>query len=123
MTQGFIHITAVPEGDAPQWVREKWVGLELPLVLRQKQSKRFFTKSVLMAPNGFFKSLFRILTGKSERKEGFVVRTMDAIAELEKASPEAAAWWRENTPYLLKPKQYFIFKSDCCYLVEDRKTV
>src|SRR5712664_1703512 len=28
---GHIRIFAVPPGEAPAWVREKWVGLELPL--------------------------------------------------------------------------------------------
>ena len=26
-----IRITSVPSGQAPEWVREQWVGLELPV--------------------------------------------------------------------------------------------
>jgi len=31
--KGRIRVIAVPAGEAPPWVREKWVGLELPLTL------------------------------------------------------------------------------------------
>jgi hypothetical protein len=29
---GIVRITSVPPGEAPPWVREKWVGLELPTI-------------------------------------------------------------------------------------------
>ncbi len=32
----YIRIVNVPAGEAPLWVREKWVGLELPLVRVKK---------------------------------------------------------------------------------------
>jgi hypothetical protein len=29
-----IRIVSAPPGEAPQWVREQWIGCELPLVAR-----------------------------------------------------------------------------------------
>ena len=31
LKQRFIKIVSVPSGEAPEWVRKEWVGLELPL--------------------------------------------------------------------------------------------
>ena len=121
MTVRYIRITAVPEGAAPKWVREKWLGLELPLVIKQKKTRKFFTRSVLENPDGLFGALRRILTGKSEKQDGYAVATLAAIAVLEKADVDAAAWWKQNTPQLLKPGQFFVFKSDCCYLMEEKR--
>src|SRR5580704_4538322 len=44
-----LRIIAVPPGEAPLWVREKWVGLELPVA--QRQSRKFLTSGVLSAPH------------------------------------------------------------------------
>ena len=46
--KGRICVTAVPAGEAPQWVREKWVGVELPLALRSAHDFRTF--GVLSGP-------------------------------------------------------------------------
>ena len=119
----YIRITAAPAGAAPAWVREKWVGLELPLIARQKKEQRFHTRSVLDKPSGFFASLWRILTGKSQKQEGFAVNSAAAIAILEKKDVDAAAWWKQNTPYLLEPGQFLVFASDCCYLVDEKKAI
>ena len=37
-----VRIVAVPLGEAPLWVREKWVGLELPLT-RYATPREYFT--------------------------------------------------------------------------------
>ena len=33
-TTFYLLVTATPPGEAPLWVREKWVGIELPLMQR-----------------------------------------------------------------------------------------
>jgi hypothetical protein len=122
MTVRYIRITAMPAGGAPDWVRQRWVGLELPLVLHQDKGRHFLTHSVTEKP-GFFASLWRILTGKSGKQEGFAVATMAAIAVLEQSSPDAAQWWREHAPQLIKPGHHFVFRTDCCHLLEEKKAV
>jgi hypothetical protein len=57
-----IRIKSVPPGDAPLWVREKWVGVELISVLGAS-AKKFLTASVL-ARTSFLASLWRQLTGR-----------------------------------------------------------
>jgi hypothetical protein len=37
------------------------------------------------------------------------VRVLDALAVLERHSPAAAQWWREHTPYLVRPGKLFVF--------------
>src|SRR2546430_13393547 len=60
-------ITSVPPGEAPLWVREKWVGLSLPLAQRKAQARSLFTSGVLSGPRGFFASIGALLAGKLQR--------------------------------------------------------
>src|SRR6266702_2282223 len=108
MPASHLRITSVPPGEAPLWVREKWVGLSLPLAQRKAQS----------GPRGFFASIAALLAGKLQRRSGFVVETQAAISVLAKSSPEAAAWWQENTPHLLRKTRYFVFPQDVGHVSE-----
>jgi hypothetical protein len=109
MPDSQLRITSVPPGEAPLWVREKWVGLSLPLAQRKARALSLFTSGVLSGPRGFFSSIGALLAGKLERRSGFLVEAQAAVAVLAKSSPEAAAWWQENTPHLLRPKRYLVF--------------
>lgn len=113
-----LEITAVPPGEAPLWVREHWVGLLLPLAQRKNSPISFFTSGVLSGPKGFMSCLLALLTGKFERLSGFVVEVRPAIEALETRAPEAANWWRENTPHLLRGKQYFVFHGSVGRVIE-----
>jgi hypothetical protein len=42
---------------------------------------------------------------------------MDALAELEKKSPEAAAWWRANVPHMTNPLRAFLFSESVCQVL------
>lgn len=110
-----IRITSVPPGDAPLWVREKWVGVELTSVLGA--SSNIFPAAGVLAPPSFFASLWRLITGQSRKVNGYPVRVTSAIEELDKACPEAAMWWRENTPQLLSPSRLFVFDAKACEVV------
>jgi hypothetical protein len=113
-TTQMVRIIAVPPGEAPLWVREKWVGLELPLVPRYPREVRAPTLGVISGPTGIFGSLVAWLTGRTVREAGFLVRVTDAIAVLELKHPEAAAWWRANTPGLVRKNKTFLFHSIAC---------
>src|SRR5215469_5604551 len=105
-----VRIVALPPGEAPQWVREKWIGLELPIV---GQGGVYRGVGVTSRPT-FLGRLWRTFSGKAEMIDGYVVDARRAVEILEAAHPEAAAWWRENTPRILAQGRRFIFKRDSC---------
>jgi hypothetical protein len=49
---------------------------------------------------------------------GYKVNALKAISVLEKASPEAAQWWRTNTPHMMKRSRMFLFHEHVCEVVE-----
>lgn len=80
-----VIITSVPRGAAPLWVREEWVGVILPL------------KDAYLPGEGAIEVTFDELTPRAPR-EFFTVPVKDALNELEKKSPAAARWFRNNLP-------------------------
>jgi hypothetical protein len=114
-----IRIKSTPPGDAPLWVREKWVGLELVSALGAAPHQ--FPAASVLAPQSFLASLRRLLTGQSKRVTGYPVQVSSAIEALERSSPQAGAWWRENVPGIISPKRLFVFDASACELVTDRE--
>jgi len=113
-----VRIIAVPTGEAPPAVRAKWVGLCLPIrrTLLGRRRRRVRTIGVLTGPRtltGLLRALFQ-----GEPIEGYAVPVLPAIAILELAHPEAAAWWRANTPHLMRRGQHFVFSAEVCAEVE-----
>lgn len=76
-----IEIVRVPEGEAPDWVREAWVGHVLPCdqFLGYAQSR---DKGVVS------------LQETTRNKLSYAVPQKDALQILRNYSPNAAAWWR-----------------------------
>ncbi len=105
-----LRVTSTPPGEAPEWVRQKWVGLSLPLAQKDASARNYFTSEVLSGPKGLFSCLLALCTGKIVRKPGYAVESLKAIQILEAAHPEAGAWWRANTPELLDPRRSFVFQ-------------
>jgi len=114
----FLHITSTPPGEAPEWVRKKWVGLSLPLVQKGSDAKIFSTAGVLSGPRNAFSCLFALLTGKFVRASGYLIESRAAIQILDAAHPEAAEWWRQNTPDLIRPRRYFVFQQGVGHVSE-----
>jgi hypothetical protein len=108
----YIRIVRTPLGEAPLWVREKWVGLELPL--EEDTPITIMGFGVLSAPEirNQIDYLMARATGKIVRMTGYVVSVDAALAILAEKSSEAATWWRENTPHMLG--QNFIFDEPAC---------
>jgi hypothetical protein len=117
-----IRIIAIPPGEAPQWVREQWVGLELPLsqLSRAARSRRVF--GVLSGPGSLLARLLAILTGRARRESGYAVSVSAAVAVLESKSPEAAAWWRANVPGMTSPLRCFLFSESVCQVLDDTQS-
>ncbi|MGE9008367.1 hypothetical protein ACO2JO_07285 [Leptospira interrogans] len=90
-----VRIVAVPPGEAPLWVSQKWVGLDLP-VMRYAAHRKMLAFGVLSIPQSWPAQWAAILRGRAERVAGYVVAAAPAIGILAKASPEAAAVAREH---------------------------
>jgi hypothetical protein len=76
---GRIQITKVPAGAAPPWVRQEWVGLELPC----------FPQAGLVVAHS-------VADRDPKLRDGFIVPQKEAIETLRKKSPEAAQWWNDH---------------------------
>ena len=59
-----------------------------------------------------------VVRGRAERVAGYAVEAALAVGILAKANPEAAAWWRENTPHLIAPKRYLVFHEEVCRIAD-----
>jgi len=106
-----LKITSVPPGEAPVWVREKWLGLELPLVDGCETPHVLPTFGVLSYPKSRFAWYLSRLFRRFQNETGYVVECLPAIEILVQSSPEAAHWWRSNAPGLLQPGQCFMFQA------------
>src|ERR1700677_3230605 len=104
-----IRIVKRPAGEAPEHVRDAWIGLTLPVVSDYSRIVEARAQGVLSAPRGRLASWFKTYLGSGRRMRGYVVDTVGAVNLLKKADPLAAAWWLANTPHLLKPELYFVF--------------
>jgi hypothetical protein len=111
-----VRIIAVPPGEAPLWVREKWVGLELRVV-GDPIPRKFFTYGALSMPRSMLAQWWGVVRGRAEKTSGYVVESVVAVDVLAASSPEAAAWWRENTPHLIGPRRYLVFSEHACQTV------
>jgi hypothetical protein len=115
----FVRITAVPPGEAPQWVREKWVGLVLPIATWKKRPITALTSGVLTGPPNRLAALLSGLRGRLQRNTGYAIDANTALAILERASPEAARWWRESVPRLRARNRRFLFHRSVCEPVSE----
>jgi hypothetical protein len=111
-----IRVIAVPPGEAPLWVREKWVGIELP-VAGYSAPRKFFGYGVLSSPHSMLAKWWGVIRGRAERVSGYAVEAIAAVDILATSSPEAAVWWRENTPHLIGPRCYLVFPELVCQIV------
>lgn len=100
------------------WVRQKWVGLELPLAQAEANPLRLYTGGVLSGPKAWWQGIFAWLFGRLQAESGFLVAVVPALEVLEKVSPDAAAWWRENASYLVSPNRMFLFSAEACRVLK-----
>jgi hypothetical protein len=109
-----IRIINTPPGEAPEQVRQAWIGLEIPVPPRFAGRRRGFGVGVLSGPKSLLGILFSVLFGRTQRVFGYTVESRVAIDLLAARSPEAAGWWRQNTPRLTKAGRYFMFAAESC---------
>jgi hypothetical protein len=111
-----IRIIAVPPGEAPFWVRQEWVGLELPLT-RYVRPQNALTFGVLSGPPSWLGQMWGLLLGRALRTTGYAVEGAAAVDILQTKSPDAARWWREHAPHHLGPRRYLLFHEHVCEVV------
>jgi hypothetical protein len=112
-----VRIIAAPPGEAPLWVRQQWVGLDLP-VTRYSGQSWFLGLGVLSMPRSWLGQWLAVIKGHAELVAGYAVEALPAVGILGEKSPEAAVWWRENTPHLIAPKRYLIFHEEVCRIAD-----
>ena len=112
-----IRIIAAPPGEAPLWVRQQWVGLDLP-VARYSAGGRFLGLGVLSMPRSWLGQWLSVFRGRAELIAGYTVEALPAFGILGAKSPEAAAWWHQNTPHLIAPKRYLLFHEEVCRIAD-----
>ena len=106
-----IRIIGIPPGEAPESVRKAWVGLVLPVA---GPLRKYPIGGVLSSPKSVLGELFFWFTGRYKREAGYMVDAQAAVSILAKVNPEAAEWWRVNTPRILKEGRHFLFQAPVC---------
>jgi len=76
------------------------------------------TSGVVSGPKGLFSSLSALFGGRLSFRRGFPVAARAAVDLLASSHPQAAAWWRTNTPHLLTGKRYLVFPEGVGHVVE-----
>ena len=107
-----IRIVCRPEGEAPAWVRDAWIGVELDLAYPEPVTTEGF--GVLTAPRTLWSYWWRRLTGRIQSFSGYVVDAHDAVLRVEMRNPTAAIWWRTHAGGMVQPGQTFIFDVPAC---------
>jgi hypothetical protein len=110
---GRIRIVRRPEGEAPEWVRDAWIGIELPLLHPAAIESRI-VGGVLTMPKTRLGHWLSVLMGRSRVVSGYLVDANDAVRRLEGRNPTAAIWWRTNAAWCVQPGGQFIFDRPAC---------
>ncbi|OHA28635.1 MAG: hypothetical protein A3E92_03170 [Candidatus Taylorbacteria bacterium RIFCSPHIGHO2_12_FULL_42_34] len=97
-----VRIVNVPPGEAPEWVRREWVGLELPLSNEFDATTPRLQMGVVGGPVD------------PQNIGGYAVPKDEAIDILEKKNPTAAQWWRDESII----GTWLIFSPKVCLLID-----
>ena len=109
-----IRIKSVPHGEAPETIRQTWIGIVIPVPPRVSRRRTFLGTGVLSGPKNRLGALLAILLGRTRRMTGYMVESKTALELLAANSPEAAGWWRDNAPHFFEPGRAFVFSRDSC---------
>ena len=107
-----VRIVARPIGEAPEWVRDAWIGLEIPLLCPGPRTLECV--GVLSDQGSFLRRFVQWFIGRPMTISGYVVNARTAVDMLEAHCPQAAEWWRVNTPYHRDGGRNFLFDTPAC---------
>ena len=93
-----IKIIAMPLGQAPEWVRQEWIGVTIPLL----------EKGIRGTQMGLF-------GGPIENENGYRVSSREAVDRLKNKSVTAAQWFEQYINFVLMP--VFVFSKEVCEIV------
>ncbi len=113
-----IRIVKTPPGEAPEEIRKAWVGVVVPLP-RFSPLQKTWTSGVVSGPRSRFGFLIAALSGRLERKLVYQVSGREAVDALAAHSPQAAAWWRQYAPHVLRRGSRLGFPADVCEEVRE----
>jgi hypothetical protein len=116
-----VRIVKRPLGEAPEDIRDAWIGLSLPVLPRYSRIVERRAIGVISGPKSLLGIWWRQLFGSEPRWQAYMVSAETAVNRLADANPSAAAWWRVNTPHLLKPGGCLVFDKDCCVAEDSGK--
>jgi hypothetical protein len=117
---GWIRLVTTPPGDAPEEVRQAWVGLELPLASGARHAwlvPAGDCTGLTALSRSFAASLRSALTRRWVR--GYLVHSPRALTLLAAKDPAAVRWWREAAPSAWKVGRKFTFPRDVCVEIPD----
>lgn len=117
----WIVIARTPIGEAPEWVRRAWIGLELPVAHPHKRTWRVV--GVNSGPKTLIGGLWALLSGRTNKISGYSVNARAAVDILATKDAAAAEWWRTNAAHLLDGRYPFIFDIESCDVVRPEATV
>lgn len=97
-----IRIVKVPPGEAPEFVRRAWVGVEFPTIELPTEDR----------------IEIGIFGGESGNIGGYEVDVHVALEALRQVRPEMFVWWMENMNVEFTA-QALVFRRDVCEVISE----
>jgi hypothetical protein len=105
-TVAHLRIVRTPPGEAPEPIRQAWIGVELPLRSGETQPQTHPMVGVLSLRSSGCATAY-----------GYSVDARSALKALAIHSPTAACWWQNHVPQVLHPGYHLWFPPEVCELV------
>ncbi len=99
---GKIRITSVPNGEAPEDIKRKWIGVEIPCLC--SHSAAFGSGALTKTPIG--------------ARSSFVVLQTHALEALARTAPEAVQWWN-SIGYPKDETATWLFDQGCAEVLKE----
>ena len=103
---GLIRFVSIPKGDAPDWVRSAWIGVEVTCL---------FSHDGIPFDKG---GVYNVVSGlEIPEYPGYIVFQTHALEALRKKSPEAARYW-SKLGFPLYDSALFLFSLESAEVVK-----
>lgn len=112
-----IEIHSVPQGKNPLWVREAWVGLQLPSLDEVPIKVPVADVGNRPSIGALFRSLKDGPAAQVQERYGYSVNAKIAVGIVSLTNEDAARWWLENVPQMMRVDMPLLFETTCCRLV------
>ncbi|WGI21079.1 hypothetical protein [Amylibacter sp. IMCC11727] len=108
----YIEIIKRPNGEAPEWVRDAWIGLRLPLYHHLPVTSK--VQGVVTGSRTRLGAFLKGLVQEPQTMTGYYVHSKGAIEILAAFNTDAAKWWVDNAPHSLEEGQVLMFETQVC---------